>query len=60
VLTVQLATIPYLQFGGHLLQNVPVDVLPPEGEDLGAWISPAAFQTRQADVDLLRLRLMIR
>jgi hypothetical protein len=54
---VRVVTIPYLRVGDHTLQDVRALVLPPEGEDLGARISRAAFHDFKVHVDGRRLRI---
>jgi hypothetical protein len=53
------AVVPSLRFGRHVLENVPVWVLPPEAEDLGALIGPQAFTDGSVRVEPERLRLVI-
>lgn len=51
--------IPTLRLGKHLLRDVETLVLPPQGEDLGARLSVAAFAGFQAQTQPERLRLNI-
>lgn len=53
-------TATTLRFGQVLLRDVPVHVLGPEGEDLGATIGPDAFTEHVAQLELDRLRLVLR
>jgi len=54
---VRVVTIPYVRVGDHTLKDVRALVLPPEGEDLGARISRAAFHDFKVHVDGQRLRI---
>jgi len=53
-------TLRYLRLGQNVLTSVPAVVLPPEGEDLGAQIGPAALSQFRLVVDndhlLIRFR----
>lgn len=53
--------IPYLRFGRHELRNVSAFALPPEGENIGTHIGPAAFEDAgimpRAEPEKLRLVL---
>jgi hypothetical protein len=49
-----------LRFGSCLLRSVVVDVMEPDGEDLGAQIGPAAFEGYITQCLPSQLRLMIR
>lgn len=49
-------TVPALRFGKYVLHDLAAQVLPPEGEDLGARIGPLAFPQYRVSVDLERLR----
>lgn len=51
--------VPALRFGRHVLENVPVWVLPPEAEDVGALIGPQAFTDCGVRLEPERLRLVI-
>lgn len=53
------ATIPSLRLGRARVENVKVLVLPPEGEDLGARIGPAALSGIGAVAQPERLRLWL-
>ena len=53
-------TVPTLRFGQVVLREVPVYVLGPEGEDLGASIGPAAFAGYDVQEERARLQLTIR
>ncbi|MCY2996418.1 MAG: hypothetical protein NTY19_52505 [Planctomycetota bacterium] len=50
------ASVPSIRFGKYLLHDLTAQVLPPEGEDLGARIGPLAFSQYRVSVDLERLR----
>lgn len=58
-LTAKPATIPYLRVGGRLVRDVPVLVLPPEGEDWGSELSSSSLPgyVGQLELEQLRLRL---
>jgi hypothetical protein len=58
-LSARRSTVPALRFGQVVLRDVPVQVLGPEGEDLGAMIGPDAFTNDEVKVELERLRLVI-
>lgn len=53
-------TATTLRFGQVVLRDVPVHVLGPEGEDLGATIGPDAFTEHVVQLELDRLRLVLR
>lgn len=53
-------TIDYLRFGEHVLSNVVVYVLPPEGEDLGARIGRNAFADLQVEARPTALQFTIK
>lgn len=59
-LTARQMTVPALRFGQVVLRDVPVHVLGPEGEDVGARIGPAAFTDYDVQEERARLRLTIR
>ncbi|MCA9268519.1 MAG: hypothetical protein KDA41_08610, partial [Planctomycetales bacterium] len=59
-LVVRQFTIPYVRFGRHVLQNVEARALPPEGENLGTRIGPAAFAGLSPKTEPERFRLVIR
>jgi hypothetical protein len=59
-LTTRQVTIPYLRFGRCVLRDVDAFVLPPEGEDLGAQIGPAAFTGYSVKAEPEWLRLTIK
>ncbi|MBW3595802.1 MAG: retroviral-like aspartic protease family protein [Planctomycetes bacterium] len=48
-----------IRFGPHVLRDVEAHILPPEGEDLGAQISRAAFTGFQVAADPAHLRFRI-
>lgn len=54
------ATVPTLRFGSVVLGDVPVYVLGPEGEDLGACIGAAAFAGYDVQEERARLQLIVR
>ena len=58
-LTVRRIFIPYLRFGGTLLGDVDVWLLPPEGEDLGSQISAMAFPGYETLLESEKLQLRI-
>ncbi|MCH8921577.1 MAG: aspartyl protease family protein [Planctomycetes bacterium] len=49
--------IDYLQIGSAVLRDVEALVLPPEGEDLGAQLAPAALSGYKVKLDAQRLRI---
>ena len=51
--------IPYLQFGKHLLRDIPAVVLSPEGESFGSRIGPPAFGETPVRAEPQRLQLVI-
>lgn len=51
--------IPQLRLGRFVIRDVPAWVLPPEAEDLGARLTPAAFEHYQPDLDPKRLELRL-
>ena len=53
------ARVPSLRWGRHVLRNVPVEILPPEAEDLGARISQQAFGDLPVSLDEKNLWLQI-
>jgi hypothetical protein len=53
------ARLDSLRFGRHVLKDVQVIVLPPENENLGARISPAALQGLRARIVPERLLLRL-
>lgn len=59
-LTTRQVTIPYVRFGRCVLRDVEAFVLPPEGEDLGAQIGPAAFTGYSVKAEPEWLRLTFR
>ena len=59
-LVVRQLEIPYLRFGRHLLTNVSAFALPPEGEQYGAQIGPAAFADHSPRAEPKEMRLVIR
>jgi hypothetical protein len=58
-LSVREITLPSVRFGKYVLRELPAYVLPPEGEDLGAQISPRAFALHRAVADLEGLRFTL-
>ncbi len=58
-LMVRATTIPVLRVGKFVLRNLPAWVLPPEGEDLGARISVAAFSPLRPELDAEHLRFRV-
>jgi hypothetical protein len=52
-------TAPTLRFGQVVLRDVPVYVLGPEGEDLGALIGRDGFTENLVQLELERLRLVV-
>jgi len=51
---------PLLRFGAALLRDVPILVLPPDAEDLGARIGAEGFPGYRVEIEAERLRLTIR
>ncbi|MHB1036229.1 MAG: retropepsin-like aspartic protease [Pirellulales bacterium] len=56
----RLVKLPSLRIGRCVLENVEAYALPPEGEDIGAELSVAAFQGYRVELDLRQLRLAVR
>lgn len=52
-------TVPALRLGKFLFRDLPACVLPPEGEDLGARIGPAALPKHRAGLEPDQLRLVL-
>ena len=50
-------TVPALRFGSLVLRDLPVYVLGPDGEDLGAMIGPGAFTGYDVHVEPARLQI---
>ena len=59
-LTARRMTVPALRFGQVVLRDVPVHVLGPDGEDVGAMIGRDAFEGYDVKPELARLQLLIR
>jgi len=59
-LTVRQFEIPYLRFGRHVLKDVPAFALPPEGEQYGCLIGPAAFNEHSPRAEPEKMRLVVR
>jgi hypothetical protein len=58
-LTTRTVTLPSLRVGKWVIEDVPVQVLPPEGEDLGAQIGPLAFPQHRVTLEPERLRVLV-
>jgi hypothetical protein len=58
-LTTRTVTLPTLRVGRWVLSDVPAQVLPPEGEDLGAQIGPRAFPQHRVTLEPERLRVLV-
>lgn len=52
-------TVPAIRLGQHLVRDLPVQVLPPEGEDLGAQFGPRAFEAYHASAEPERLQFVL-
>lgn len=53
------ATITYLRIGAHDLRDIPVAILPPEAESIGAQISATALRGLSITAEPERLRMVI-
>lgn len=53
------ATIAYLRVGAHDLRHVPVAILPPEAESIGAQISATALRGLSVTAEPERLRMVL-
>lgn len=58
--TVRHHRLAYLRLGRHVIRDVDVLVLPPEGEDIGCRLGPGALHGQHALLEPQHLRLRVR